>query len=165
MYYQGLKGLFIGHSCCSTQELLASLKTLKVEEWDTDGLQVIENNNMVLPGHVPFFFPLLSETEEVKDSLEITCDWIQTDTEDAAEDDNATASTTNFQQTTFAFSSDYTTMEMFQQAMPKAATAVNTAVSQDIEGDAAGGGGSSGHVGQCDTSPTLASEEMATVLV
>ncbi|XP_008323962.1 leukemia inhibitory factor receptor isoform X2 [Cynoglossus semilaevis] len=121
-------------------ELLASLKTLKVEEWDTDGLQVIENNNMVLPGHVPFFFPLLSETEEVKDSLEITCDWIQTDTEDAAEDDNATASTTNFQQTTFAFSSDYTTMEMFQQAMPKAATAVNTAVSQDIEGDAAGGG-------------------------
>lgn len=111
-----------------TQELLESINTLKVEEWDTNSLQVVEKE-VVIPANLP----LLHASEEEGE----TCNWIHRDTEDATGGilPDATTDTvsnmprTDLQSSPFAYSSEYTTMEMFNQVMPQCIPA-NTDVTE-----------------------------------
>ncbi|XP_059213570.1 LOW QUALITY PROTEIN: interleukin-31 receptor subunit alpha [Centropristis striata] len=121
-------------------ELLESINALKVEEWDTNSLQIVEKEDVIPVSTLPSMLPLLHASEDEEDSPEIICNWIQTDTEDAAGDisPDITAETfsdvqqTKPQSSAVIFSSDYTTMEMFQQGMPQGVP-VNMAVTQAVE--------------------------------
>ncbi|GAA6219225.1 interleukin-31 receptor subunit alpha-like [Lates japonicus] len=157
-------------------ELLESINTLKVEEWDTSSLQIIEKEPVVPPSMLPSVLPLLHDLEDEEDSPETNCNWIHTDTEDATEDilsDDATDTfsnikQTNFQSSPFPFSSEYTTMEMFQQAMPQSIPET-TAITQAMESDPEDTPltvvkPGLDYIGQFGTSPVLDSEEMATIL-
>ncbi|XP_071322000.1 interleukin-31 receptor subunit alpha [Trachinotus anak] len=154
-------------------ELLECINTLKVEEWDTNSLQLVEKEAVVLPNRLPSVLPLLHNSEDEEDSLEMTSNWFQRDSEDATGDilpDENTYNVrqTNFQTSPFAFSSEYTTMEMLQQVIPQASPA-NTAVTQAVESDPEDTQGTElrstlDYVRQFSTSPTLGSEEMATIL-
>ncbi|XP_018549758.1 interleukin-31 receptor subunit alpha isoform X2 [Lates calcarifer] len=157
-------------------ELLESINTLKVEEWDTNSLQIIEKEPVVPPSMLPSVLPLLHNLDDEEDSPETNCNWTHTDTEDATEDilsDDATDTfsnikQTNFQSSPFPFSSEYTTMEMFQQAMPQSipeTTAITQAMESDPE-DTPLTVGKPGldYIGQFGTSPVSDSEEMATIL-
>ncbi|XP_040012883.1 interleukin-31 receptor subunit alpha isoform X1 [Xiphias gladius] len=119
-------------------ELLESINTLKVEEWDTHSLQIVEKEAVVLPITLPSELPLLHNSEDEGDSTEMTCDWTQRETEDATRDilpdTFSNTKQTNFQNYPFAFSSEYTTMEMFQQVTPEGFPA-NTAIAQAMESD------------------------------
>lgn len=83
--------------------------------------------------------PLLCGLDKWGDSPGITCNWIQTETDDATGNispNNTTDTLLETQQTDlqsfpFPFPSGYTTMEMFQQVMPQSITAVT----QDMESD------------------------------
>lgn len=83
--------------------------------------------------------PLLCGLDKRGDSPGITCNWIQTETDDATGNispNNTTDTLLETQQTDlqsfpFPFPSGYTTMEMFQQVMPQSITAVT----QDMESD------------------------------
>ncbi|KAM9841630.1 leukemia inhibitory factor receptor [Aulostomus maculatus] len=105
---------------------------LKVEEWDTNSLQIIEEQPAVPVSALPSAFSLLCDTE----GEEMSCDRIQTDTDDATGDTttNITADTsldlgqTNLPEAPLAFTGDYTTMEMFQQGV-----LANTAVTQVVQ--------------------------------
>ncbi|XP_042364754.1 leukemia inhibitory factor receptor isoform X2 [Plectropomus leopardus] len=107
------------------QELLESINTLRVEEWDTNSLQIVEKEVVIPACTLPSMLPLLHASEDERDSTEMTCGQIQRDTEDATGDipPDVTAETlpniprTNPPISPFAFTSDYTTMEMFQQGM------------------------------------------------
>lgn len=157
-----------------TQELLESINTLKVEEWYTNSLQIVEKEEVIPACTLASLLPLLHVSEDEGDSQEMTCNWIQRDTEDATGDvlPDVTAETfsqrTDLQTSPFAFSSEYTTMETFQQAMPQggpAKTSVTqgtgsepedtdlTVVKSELE-----------YVRQFSTSPILDSEEISTIL-
>ncbi|XP_044030201.1 uncharacterized protein LOC122865602 isoform X2 [Siniperca chuatsi] len=126
----------------SELELLESINTLKVEEWDTNSLQIIEKEDEIPASTLASTLPLLHVSEDEGDSPEITFNWIQRDTEDATGDilPDITAETfldihrTDPQSSPFAFSSEYTTMEMFQQGMPQGMP-VNTSVTEAMESD------------------------------
>lgn len=118
-----------------TQELLESINTLRVEEWDTNSLQIVEREDVIPNSASPSILPLLHAPEDDGDSQEMTCNWIQSDTEDANGDiPPETSQQTEVQSSPFAFSSDYTTMEMFQQGMPQGMPA-NTSVIQPEDTD------------------------------
>ncbi|KAG7499681.1 interleukin-31 receptor subunit alpha-like [Solea senegalensis] len=107
-------------------ELFTSIfSTLKIEEWDTSSLQIVEREDEVPPIIVPLVLSFHHDSED-EDSAERTCNWIQS----ASGGDDAPNIISNLPTSTFAFSSEYTTMEMFQQAMPQVAPAVDTAISQ-----------------------------------
>ncbi|XP_040914468.1 interleukin-31 receptor subunit alpha [Toxotes jaculatrix] len=157
-------------------ELLECFSTLKVEEWDTNSLQIVEKEAVVLPSILPLVLPLLHNSEDEGDSPEMTCNWIHGDTEDATGDvlpDDTTetianGTQTNFQSSPFAFTSEYTTMEMFHQAMPQGISA-NTAITEATEGDPEDTQmtetkSEQDYVGQFGTSPILVSEEMSMIL-
>lgn len=101
-------------------ELMESLKTLKVEEWDTNSLQIIEE----AVAHISL--PFLRTTEEVADSPESASDWIQRDmgkdiicdTPEGTEERGLGSHT--------AFNGGYTTMEMFQQVLMSPSIPVTT---------------------------------------
>ncbi|KAK2888051.1 leukemia inhibitory factor receptor isoform X1 [Channa argus] len=103
-------------------ELLESINTLKVEEWDTNSLQIVEKETMIVDT-----FPHLHDSEEEDDSPEMTRGWSQRVAEDAAGDVLCSDSTgtvsntprTNLQSFPLAFPSEYTTMEMLNQIMPQ----------------------------------------------
>ncbi|KAM9307003.1 interleukin-31 receptor subunit alpha isoform 2-T2 [Pholidichthys leucotaenia] len=112
-------------------ELLDTIRTLIVEEWETKSLQIVEREAAVPASTLPSMFPLLCGSKEDENSQEMTCNWIQTDIDDPSEDilpDRTTVLSLDTQQTAlqsspFAFPSGYTTIEMFQQGIPQGVTA------------------------------------------
>ncbi|XP_074473398.1 interleukin-31 receptor subunit alpha [Sebastes fasciatus] len=156
------------------RELLESIHTLKVEEWDTNSLQIVEKEDAA--STLPSMVPLLCASEDEADSPEMTRNWIQRETEDATGDipPNITAETLpDIQQTDprsspLAFPSGYTTMEMFQQGMPQGVPA-DASVTQATESDPEDTDSTvvkSGldYIGQFSTSPISDSEEMSAIL-
>lgn len=106
-----------------TQELLESINTLKVEEWDTNSLQIVEKEAAIPDNASPF----LHTSENEGDSAGMTCNWIRRDEDEESGGvpaDVATGARSNVPQTDLhgpppAFSSEYTTMEMLHQLMPQ----------------------------------------------
>lgn len=127
-----------------TQKLLESINTLKVEEWDTNSLQVVEREDVIAASTLPSTPPLLHDSEDEGDSAEMTCNWIQRDTEDAAGDilpyiraeTFAGIQQTDLHTSPLAFASGYTTMEMFQQVTPQGVPA-NASVTQESKSEEA----------------------------
>ncbi|XP_068562652.1 interleukin-31 receptor subunit alpha [Cebidichthys violaceus] len=117
-------------------DLLESINTLRVEEWDTNSLRLVEKEDATPASASPSMLSLLHASEDEGDSAEMTRDRIQRDTEDAAGDvppDGAEGTfpdirRTDTQSSPFAFSSEYTTLDMFQRGMP-----ANTSVTQATE--------------------------------
>lgn len=108
------------------QELLESLNTLKVEEGDTNSLQIVEKEEAAhtLPS------PLLQHSEDEGRSAEASTPLLQRDDAAAAAatpyvhaDMLGYGANTDVHVCPPAFASGYTTMEMFQQAMPQGAPA------------------------------------------
>lgn len=100
---------------CFTQELLESIKTLKVEERDTDSLQIIEKERANAACTSASVTLLLHGTEDEGDSA--ICKWAQEDTEDVPGDMLTDVQQTDLHAAPLAFASGYTTMETFRQAM------------------------------------------------
>ncbi|RVE66078.1 hypothetical protein OJAV_G00122890 [Oryzias javanicus] len=108
-------------------ELLGILSSLKVEEWHTETLQILENDPLVPACTLATVLPLLGSFELEGDPVDTTSKWIQEDLEDdpGAFSSVLEADTVLERQradcpgSTVAFTSDYTTMEMFQQMMPQ----------------------------------------------
>ncbi|XP_028457817.1 interleukin-31 receptor subunit alpha [Perca flavescens] len=145
-------------------ELLESINALKAEEWDTYSLQIVEKED-VIPAST---LALYRAFEEEEDSPESSCNWMQRDTEDASEGipPVITAETfpdihrTDPQSSPFAFSSGYTTMELFQQGIPQGMSA-NTSVTQATESKSED---TDLIVVKFSTSPVLNSENIFTIL-
>ncbi|XP_035524312.1 interleukin-31 receptor subunit alpha [Morone saxatilis] len=103
---------------------LELLESMKVEEWDTNSLQILEKEE-VIPASTLASLPLLCATEDEEDSSEIICNWFHRDAEVSSGDilPDITAETssgiqrTDLQISPLAFTCGYTTMEMFQQGM------------------------------------------------
>ncbi|XP_056146446.1 leukemia inhibitory factor receptor [Lampris incognitus] len=122
----------------SEREIQRHLNTLQLEEWDTYSLHIIDKGaesttSELLPSN-------LAEAEGNSDSEQLSTDslnvdWFQEETETASEDlfSHITAgASVDMQQKEseslpFTFPSDYTTMEMFQQATPSSTPALTTA--------------------------------------
>ncbi|XP_053195483.1 interleukin-31 receptor subunit alpha [Scomber japonicus] len=124
-------------------EVLEAINILKVEEGDTDSLHVVEKEAVIPESTLQSTLPLLHHCEDEEELPEMTLDdWIQRDNDDDTGDDipRVPADTlsetqrTNLQSSPFAFSSEYTTMELFQQAMPQG-TPANTSVTEDMESE------------------------------
>ncbi|XP_070408549.1 interleukin-31 receptor subunit alpha [Nothobranchius furzeri] len=156
-------------------ELLEACATLIVEELDTKSLHILEREDVSLAGTLPMTLPLLKTEEDVQESPEIACNWIQTDTESAAGDnlpeDTAEAlldtHRTQVHGLPLDFASDYTTMEMFQQLMPQdgvANSTVTVAIEDKPEDSTALKSMRRDYVRQFSTSPPSDSEHMVTVL-
>ncbi|KAI3362116.1 hypothetical protein L3Q82_012445, partial [Scortum barcoo] len=107
------------------QKLVETINTLTVEEWYTSGLQIVEKEDVISARTLVSVLPLLHASEDEEDLLEMTCDWIQRDTEEPARGvlpyvtSETCGQRTDHQAPPFAFMGDYTTMEMFQQATPQ----------------------------------------------
>lgn len=130
-------GYFLSGFCFSfIQELLSkSIKTLTVEEWDTDSLRIVEKEGVVLPSVLLLLHDSKDEEDEEdeEDSSEAICNWTL-DTEHAGGHvvpDDTTDAVSDFQSSPVAFSSEYTTLESFQQLMPQG----NPAITQDLGSD------------------------------
>ena len=114
------------------QKLLGAICTLKVQEWDTDSLNVVEKEEAIISSTAPSVLPLLYNVEKR------TLDHILRDTEDADGDILPyirVETLTDIQQTNVHIcplvpAGGYTTMEMVQQMMPQAAPA-NASVTQE----------------------------------
>ncbi|XP_071380221.1 interleukin-31 receptor subunit alpha [Centroberyx affinis] len=165
-------------------ELLEPINTEKLEEWDTNSLHIVEKGPETNPAgsSSPALPYPLHDTEAEGDSdseppsPDVTCNWFQRDTSDAAGDlspGSVTAAThsdtqqKDFQSSPFAFPSDYTTMEMFQQATPQSipAAAVSEAVAlQPQDTDRTGTRSGLDYVRQHSTSPSESSKELSTFL-
>lgn len=148
-----------------------------MEEWDTNSLHVVEKEAVILASTLPLTSPLLHESEGEEESPEMTCDdGVQRDDDD---DDDATGNIiphvtadtlsdmqlTNLQSSPFAFSSEYTTLETFQQVIPQG-TPANTLDTEAMESEPEGMDltvvkSRFDYVGQFSTSPVLDSEEIA----
>lgn len=103
------------------------MNTLKIEEWETNSLQIVEIEQFIAANTSPSTPPLLHESEDEGDSSNVIWNGIQVNPGDAAgditsyvrEETFTDVQQTDLEATPFAFSSGYTTMEMFQQAMPQ----------------------------------------------
>lgn len=154
-----------------TQELLESINTLKVEEWDTNSLQIVEKEAAIPANMLPF----LHISEDEGDSAEMTCNWMKRNTEDATRgilpdatiDTRSNMPQTDIHNPPLAFSSEYTTMEMFNQLMPQGIpantddTQAGESESEDTDLTVVQSG--MDYIRQFSTSPTLESE-LSTVL-
>lgn len=158
-----------------TQELLEAINTLKVEEWDTKSLQIVEKEAVPPANISPSMLPLLCGLDSEGDSPDVTCNWIQRQTDDAAGDgssDNTTdtlmeAQQTDLQSFPFAFPTGYTTMEMFQQVMPQGSTAVihdMESEPEDTDSPLLSSRKGLDYVRQFSTSPVSDSDQMFTIL-
>ncbi|KAM9338712.1 leukemia inhibitory factor receptor [Symphorus nematophorus] len=150
-------------------ELLESINTLKVEEWDTNSLQIVEKEDEIPASTLPSTLPLLPASEDEEDEAELTC--IQRDGQDAAGVNSPyiTAETfTDIQRTErqtpppVALTTGYTTIEMFQQGNQPANASV-TQESKPEETDLAMVRSGLDYVRQFSTSPTTDNEEMSTI--
>ncbi|XP_061589151.1 uncharacterized protein LOC133454437 [Cololabis saira] len=116
-------------------ELIEEMTNLKVEEWYTKSLQVLERDEVIPASTLPSILPLIRVSELERDS-QLTCNWIQSDEDSTAGDTLPNDSTTAFLETpqtdlqrpNFALASDYTTMEMFQQLIPRGMSADRAAI-------------------------------------
>ncbi|XP_034752891.1 interleukin-31 receptor subunit alpha [Etheostoma cragini] len=117
-------------------ELLESINALKAEEWDTYSLQIVEKEDVITASTLPLYHVL----EDEEDSPDSSCNWMQRDKEDASGgippvitgETFQDIQQTDLQSSPFAFSSEYTTMEQFQQGIPQGMSA-NTSVTQATE--------------------------------
>ncbi|XP_053266809.1 interleukin-31 receptor subunit alpha isoform X2 [Pleuronectes platessa] len=115
-------------------ELLDSLKHLNIEE-STDSLQIVEKEALVPPNTLASVLVLLHEEEEEEEGHSPEMTWVQSDIEEhPAGDIEPDHTTDNFRSPPCAFSSDYTTMEMFQQQMPQGSPANPETDPQDTYG-------------------------------
>ncbi|XP_020509495.3 interleukin-31 receptor subunit alpha [Labrus bergylta] len=158
-------------------ELLASISPLKVEEWETSSLQIVEREEIMIPASTsPSTLPLLHALEDQEDQSEMTCDWIPCDTMTATDDNlpdvttetNSEVPRTDLQSSPFAFPSGYTTITMFQQVTLQAAPA-NSAATQAVETETEDKDltvvmSRLDYVGQFSTSPILHNEGLSTIL-
>ncbi|KAM7368703.1 hypothetical protein PAMP_013015 [Pampus punctatissimus] len=119
-------------------ELLESISIMKVEEWDTNSLHVVEKEAAIPVSALPSTLPLLHNSEDEEEPSETTRNWNQRDTNDASgdipPDTSSKIQQTNFQSSPFALSSGYTTMEMFQHVMPPG-TSANKSVAEAMESE------------------------------
>lgn len=118
-----------------------------MEEWDTNSLQIVERNEVNAACSSPSMPPLLHDLEGEDGSAEMTYDRTPGDTEDATGDIQELTST-DIQQPPPpppVFAGGYTTMEMFQQAMPQGD-------SKSVETDLAGVTSGLDYVRQSSTS-------------
>ncbi|XP_034565717.1 interleukin-31 receptor subunit alpha [Notolabrus celidotus] len=124
-------------------ELLELINTLKVEEGDTNSLQIIEREEKTSACTSTSNLPLLHAAEVDEESQpEMTHDWIHSAAKDTSGEtlpDSMTDTTpdiqrTDLQSSTFAFPTGYTTIELFQQMMPQGVPA-NTSLTQVMEGE------------------------------
>ncbi|XP_013880383.1 interleukin-31 receptor subunit alpha [Austrofundulus limnaeus] len=126
----------------SQLELLKAMATLQVEEWDTKSLQILEREDSIPAGTLPSTLPLLrTSSADKQDSPEMSCNWIQSDTDSTAVDnppDNTTVTLletqrTDLQSSPLTFGGDYMTMELFQKLIcqDEEPDATVTAVTED----------------------------------
>ncbi|KAM6975868.1 leukemia inhibitory factor receptor [Tautogolabrus adspersus] len=151
-------------------ELLESISPLKVEEWETSSLQIVEREEMIPDCTSPSTLPLLHALEDQEDESGTTCDWIPCDTTDdnlpdITAETNSDIPRTDLQSSTFAFPSGYTTIEMFQQVTPRAVPA-NSFVTKAMEGETEDTDltvvmSRFDYVGQFSTSPILDNEGLS----
>ncbi|KAM4532117.1 interleukin-31 receptor subunit alpha [Fundulus diaphanus] len=156
-------------------ELLEALATLKVEEWDTKSLQILEREAPIPPHTLPSMLPLLRTCEDVGDSPEVLYPWSERDTDSGTEDSlrDDTADTlldtqrTHLQSSPLTFSGGYTTMAMFQQLIPQG-TAADTSDAPSPESPPEDLTALKlmrlDYVRQFSTSPPSDSEHMSTIL-
>ncbi|XP_055369125.1 oncostatin-M-specific receptor subunit beta isoform X2 [Betta splendens] len=132
-------------------ELLESINTLKVEEWDTDSLQIIEKETVIPADSLP----RLHSSEDEGSAP----DWLQKDPEDAPggvpPDAVSELPQGGFQSSAFTYTSEYTTMEMFNQMMPQCVQA-NTDGMEAERSDLTVG--KLDYIRQFSSSPTMDSE-------
>ncbi|XP_030291005.1 leukemia inhibitory factor receptor [Sparus aurata] len=153
-------------------ELLQSLKTLKVEEWDTNSLQIVEKEDVIPASTLTSMLPLLHPSEDEEDSEDMSGEWFQRDSEDPSDDifpDDTIESFSDIQRTdlqtsTQVFPTGYTTMEMFQHGMPQPVSTPVTQEAESVEADLTAVKSSLDYVRQFSTSPILDSEDMSTIL-
>ncbi|KAM3599540.1 uncharacterized protein V6R79_007627 [Siganus canaliculatus] len=128
-------------------ELLESVKTLMVEEWDTNSLQIVEKEAVMPPStHASTStLPLLSASEDEGDSDD--------DVGDVSEHTPAQSVHRTELQAPLAFTSGYTTMEMWQAAAPRSETSPK-------EKEKAG----LAYVRQFSTSPILDKKDMSIII-
>lgn len=147
------------------------MTTLKVEEWYTKSLQILNKDEVIPASPLTSMLPLISTTALEGNSLQLTCDWIQSDGDgDTSGDIFPDDSTETFLETqqsdlqsnTLAFASGYTTMELFQQLMPRADTAVSPTTEADAE-DSPVATPTVDYVRQFSTSPTSDGKHMSTI--
>ncbi|XP_047425794.1 interleukin-6 receptor subunit beta isoform X2 [Mugil cephalus] len=153
-------------------ELLEAIKTLKVEEWDTKSLQIVEKEAVIPASALPSMLPLLSDSLDEGDSTDTSRDWFQTDTDNTSGDvlPHDTSSDTRqmaLQGSPFVFPSGYTTLEMLQQVIPQGMPLMNTtevieSESEDADFTVVKSGVE--YVRQFSTSPIMDSEQMSTIL-
>ena len=156
----------------TSQELLQSLKTLQVEEWDTNSLQIVEKEDVLPASTLTSMLPHLHSSEDEEDSEDMSCEWFQRDSEDPSDDifpDDSTElvseiERTDLQTPTQAFPTGYTTMEMFQQGMPQPVSTPVTQENEPEEADLTAVKSSLDYVRQFSTSPILDSEDVSTIL-
>ncbi|XP_031716078.1 protein sidekick-2 [Anarrhichthys ocellatus] len=153
-------------------DLLKSIDTLRVEEWDTISLRLVEKEDDATPASTsPSELLLLHASEDEGDSPEMSPDWIQRDTEDAAGDvpPDSTGETfpdirrTDTQSSPFAFSSAYTTLDMFQRGMPANTSVTQATESKPEDTDLTVGKSGLDYIRQFSTSP-ITDGNMATIL-
>ncbi|XP_028273409.1 protein sidekick-1 isoform X2 [Parambassis ranga] len=146
-------------------ELLGAIDTLKVEERDTESLQLVEKVAATPASTSPSTIPLLHHSGDETDSAGATCNWMQTDTGsmtgDFMSDEFKTLDTqrTVVQSSPLTFSSEYTTIEMFQQAMPQPAPSVLEAEAADVTVVPS----RMDYIRQFSSSPTSEGEHLSTV--
>lgn len=101
------------------------MNTLKIEEWETNSLQIVEIEEFNAASTLPSMPPLLPVSEDEAESSVVIWNSIQINSGDAAGESYIREEIfTNVQQrdleaSPFVFASGYTTMEMFQQVMPQ----------------------------------------------
>lgn len=149
-----------------------------MEERDTNSLHIVEEEDVIPASMSPSMPLLLHASEDKEDSPETTCPWVQTDNEGTDGDipPDVTAETfsdirqTDLHTSPFAFQSGYTTMEMFQQAMPQGVPA-NMSVARESEPEEADRAhqrtivkSELDYVRQFSTSPILDNEDISTIL-
>lgn len=134
-----------------TQEILDSINTLKVEEWDTNSLQIVEKETVMATDSLPHVYA--SEDEGSAPH------WFQTDSEDARGGGGILpdALSDTPQSSPFTYTSGYTTMEVFNQVMPQCVQA-NTDVIEAEKSDLTVVKSGLDYIRQFSSSPTTDSE-------
>ncbi|XP_034048891.1 interleukin-31 receptor subunit alpha isoform X2 [Thalassophryne amazonica] len=148
-----------------TQALLKD--TLQVEHWDANNLQIVGKEVAA-----PQTIPLLHQVCDTRTSPDVTSAWTQGSGGAITPCVSAASGTdtqrTEVQRSPFTFLNGYTTMEMFQQAVPQSTTG-NTTVShstteQTVDKDATLLRSALGYVGQDASSPVTDRKDTSTIL-
>ncbi|KAK9532306.1 hypothetical protein VZT92_009695 [Zoarces viviparus] len=144
-------------------DLLESIDTLRVAEWDTNSLRLVEREDATPASTSPSMLSLLHTSEDEGDSPETTRDWIQGDTEDAAGDTWPDIRWTDTQSCPFAVSSAYTTLDMFQRGTPANTPVTQATESKPEDTDLTAAKSGLDYIRQFSTSPIM-DGKMATIL-